>query len=557
MPEPSAEAPPPLAGATRRSGLLSATAVMAAGTGVSRVFGVVRVLLASAVFSQAGRRSDMFALATSIPNALYLLFAGGAVNQVLVPQIVRAIKNDPDGGEAYTNRVMTAFLLAIGALTVVVVAAAPLVTWVYVGDDWRTPENAAHYTSIFALTTLCLPQIFFYGAFFLGGQVLNARGVFGPMMWAPVANNVVQIGVLGLYAFLWGFKQSVGDPFTPSQVLLLGLGSGAALIVQTAVLIPFMRRIGFHYRPRFDLRGAGLGHTFAIAKWTLLFVAAAQLWYVILSRLASNGTAGNNGAGKMVYDNAYLIYVMPHSFVTISLGTALMSSLSVYAAQGQMADFAAELTHGIRLMSTVIIPAAVLFLAVGLPLTGLPPMWRDDGALTGWTLMALSLGLFPFSLAYLLQRAYFALEDNKSVFFQQLVITAVAIAGGTAAISFGHVGSAWVAPVLALANSVSYAVGLVWILIHSRHRIPSFRTGPILGHAVRVFAAIVPGACLAWLITSWQTRHLDGFAWDTAGLVAAIGVAGGVYLGLSKLLRLTEVSAAIGIVVRRLKPAKE
>jgi putative peptidoglycan lipid II flippase len=529
---------------------------MAAGTAVSRIFGVVRVLLASALFSQAGRRSDMFALATSIPNALYLLFAGGAVNQVLVPQIVRAVKHDRDGGRAYTNRIITAALLVVFALTFVLLVAAPLVAWVYVGDEWRTPELAAHYRSIFALMVLCLPQVFFYGVFFLGSQVLNARGAFGPMMWAPVVNNIVQIGVLGLYAALWGWRSDVGDPFTPPQTLLLGIGSLMGLVVQTAVLVPFLRRVGFRYRPRLDLRGSGLGHTFALAKWTLLYVATAQVWYIVLSRLATDATAGNNGAGKMVYDNAYLLYVMPHSLITISLGTALMSSLSAYAAQGDGAGFAGELTRGIRLMTTAIVPVAGLFLAVGLPLATLPPMWRADGALTGWTLMALSLGLFPFSLTYLIQRAYFALEDNKAIFFQQVVITAAAVLAGVAAIHLGRVPSVWVAPVLALANSASYAVGLVWLLRDARRRLPVFRSAPVLGHAARVALAALPAAGLAWLIAWWQTTRWSGLAWDTAGLLAAVSAFGGVYLGMSKLLRLTEVTDAVGVVVRRLRPAR-
>jgi putative peptidoglycan lipid II flippase len=530
---------------------------MASGTAVSRIFGLVRVLLAAAVFTQSSRHADIYSLAMTVPNALYLLFAGGAVNQVLVPQIVRAIKRDPDGGEAYTNRIMTAFLLIIAALTVVFVVGAPVITAIYAGAEWQATDLAPQYRSMVLLTTLCLPQVFFYGAFFLGSQVLNARGTFGPMMWAPVVNNIVQIGVLGLYAVLWGFRVDLGEPFSGSQILLLGLGSVVGLAIQTAVLFPFMRRVGFRYRPRFDLRHSGLGHTFSVTKWTLAFVGAAQVWYLVLTKLASGATAGGQGAGKTVYDTAYLIYVLPHSLVTISLATALMSSLSGYAARSQMDAFAEELTHGTRLMTTAILPVALLFVAIGLPLTEFPPMWREDGVFTGWTLIALSLGLFQFSLLYLLQRAYFALEDNRAIFFQQVVITAVAVASAYALVELGDVPPAWIAPVLALANSLSSTIGLVYLLIHARHRIPSFHSAPLLVHAGRVGLAALPGAALAWLIAWFQTSRWDGLAADTAGLVAAIGAAVGVYLGMSKLLRLSEVAHVIGLVTRRLKPAKE
>jgi putative peptidoglycan lipid II flippase len=84
--------------------LLNATAVMASGTMVSRVLGFGRAMLLAFVLGNGTRQAEMFNLATLIPNTLYMLFAGGALNTVLVPQIVRAIKNDRDGGQTYVNR---------------------------------------------------------------------------------------------------------------------------------------------------------------------------------------------------------------------------------------------------------------------------------------------------------------------------------------------------------------------------------------------------------------------------------------------------------------------
>ncbi|HSN10959.1 MAG TPA: lipid II flippase MurJ, partial [Propionibacteriaceae bacterium] len=122
--------------------LLSATAVMAAGTIVSRVLGLVRVVLAAYLLGAETRQADILSMATTVPNSLYILFAGGALNTVLVPQIVRAVKNDKDGGEAYTNRIMTAFLLVVAAVTVVLVVAAPVIAWIYSGSGWHSPAVA-------------------------------------------------------------------------------------------------------------------------------------------------------------------------------------------------------------------------------------------------------------------------------------------------------------------------------------------------------------------------------------------------------------------------------
>src|SRR5215210_634428 len=86
--------------------LISASAVMAAGTALSRVMGFFRLMLLVFLFGNATRQAEMFTIANTVPNSMYILLAGGVLNTVLVPQIVRAIRGDGDGGEAYTHRIM-------------------------------------------------------------------------------------------------------------------------------------------------------------------------------------------------------------------------------------------------------------------------------------------------------------------------------------------------------------------------------------------------------------------------------------------------------------------
>ena len=142
-----------------------------------------------------------------------------------------------------------------------------------------------------ALTYCTLPQIFFYGVYTILGQVLNARDQFGPMMWAPIANNVIGLAVLGLYLVAWGTGGDHSGAFTNEQTLLLGLGSTAGIAAQALVLIPFVRKVGFRFRPRFDLRGTGLGKTFQLAKWTLGFVLINQ---IVLMLVTPPGHLGNS-----------------------------------------------------------------------------------------------------------------------------------------------------------------------------------------------------------------------------------------------------------------------
>ena len=138
---------------------------------------------------------------------LYILLAGGVFNAVLVPQLVRAMKHDADGGEAYTNRIITLAGLFLAGMTAVLVLAAPLLMRLFLDDAFFAPELAAQRESVIDFARFCLPQIFFYGMFVLVGQVLNARGRFGPMMWAPIANNVISVAVLSSTSVVCGAAQ--------------------------------------------------------------------------------------------------------------------------------------------------------------------------------------------------------------------------------------------------------------------------------------------------------------------------------------------------------------
>ena len=236
----------------------------------------------------------MFNIANTVPNMLYILLAGGVVNAVLVPQLVRAMKNDPDGGAAYTNRIITLAVLflggrhgpARGGRTVADAAAS--------STRSSSPRASEQRESVIDFARYCLPQVFFYGMFVLVGQVLNARGRFGPMMWAPIANNVVSVAVLTTYLLTLGPARgtpssTVASPRAPRRCS--GIGSTLGIVVQFLVLLPYLSASGFTYRPRFDFRGTGLGHTFRLGVWTVLFVVVNQVAYTVVVRLASSGTA--------------------------------------------------------------------------------------------------------------------------------------------------------------------------------------------------------------------------------------------------------------------------
>lgn len=524
--------------------LVSASALMASGTLVSRALGLVRVMLVAFIFGNTTRQADMLALATMVPNSLYILFAGGALNTVLVPQIVRAIRNDPDGGEAYTNRIMTAFMLIVGAVAVLVTVGAPIVTGLYTSEAWRAPELADQYASMVMLTYLTLPQVFFYGSFFLLGQVLNARDTFGPMMWAPIANNVISILVMLLYVIVWGTGGDRGLAFTTGQLLVLGLGSTFGIAAQTLVLIPYLRRVGFKFRPRFDLKGTGLGHTFSLTKWTIGFVAVNQLALLIVTRLATSATAGGAGGGVDVYSKAHLIWILPHSLITVSLTTAMLPNASRLAAAADLKGVAAEATKTMRLALILLVPASVGFFSLAGPIASLlfgHGHGASGSAPVAWALMAFAVGLVPFTVQFVCLRTYYAMENTRTPFWLQVVI-----AGLNAALALLLV---WVvtdpglvAAALALSYSLAYVVGVLVSWRHLVRRVPDLDGGAMGMHALRLTLASAVGGAAAYYLSALIIGHLGSSVWtEVAAVVAGLAVLGVAYLAGGKLLKVREL----------------
>src|SRR4051794_13911728 len=239
----------------------------------------------------------------------------------------------------------------VAGLSCVLVIAAPVLMRLFLDGSFFAPELASERASMIAFARYCLPQVFFYGMFVLVGQVLNARRSFGPMMWAPIANNVISVFVIVLYLLTIGTasKAEQAGPYTSGAEALLGIGSTLGIAIQFLILVPYLKRSGFHYRSRFDFRHSGLGHTLRLAIWTVLFVVVNQVAYTVVVRLASGGTAaGSDGTGYTVYSNAFLLVMVPHSIITVSLATAVLPRLSGYAAAGDLRALAASVNATMR-----------------------------------------------------------------------------------------------------------------------------------------------------------------------------------------------------------------
>jgi putative peptidoglycan lipid II flippase len=542
---------------SRTSRLISASAIMAAGTLVSRVLGFGRLMLLVFLFGNGTRQAEMFTLANTIPNSMYILLAGGVLNTVLVPQIVRAIKGDADRGEAYTNRIMTVSLIALGLITIVLTLAVPWILSLYTASGWKSPKLTAQYDSMITLGYYCMPQVFFYGVYVLAGQVLNARDKFGPMMWAPIANNLVSISVLLTFLVVFG-RGNTGQAFSTGEELLLGVGSTLGIAMQAAVLVPFLRAAGYHYRPRFDFRRTGLGKTFRLAKWTLGFVLVNQLALVVINRLASGATVGGAGAGLAAYYNAYAVWILPHSLITVSLATAMLPAASRLAAARDLPGVADETTRAMRLAVTALLPAAVGFFALGLPIAEFVfgfGQGAKDAHFVGWALMALALGLVPFTVQYLCLRAFYALEDNRTTFFLQLIIAGTNVILGVSAVALLD-RPELVATGLAAAYAAAYAIGVAISFRLLGRKLPALDGRALLRFCARLLVAAAPAAAvgygICWALGMWsESKPARLLALVVAGVAAVL-----IFALLAHLLRIREVNQIVATLLRRDRAAR-
>jgi putative peptidoglycan lipid II flippase len=549
--------------------VLGSSAVMAAGTVVSRLSGFARSTLLAAALG-VSLHADVFNIANTIPNMLYILLAGGVFNAVLVPQLVRAMRNDADGGTAYTNRVITVAGVFLLVVTVVLVLATPLVMRVLLDPAYFSAQFDVQRESIIDLARYCLPQVFFYGMFVLVGQVLNARGSFGPMMWAPIANNVISVAVLVLYLLTVGPAQGSEQcgGYSSGAEALLGIGSTLGIAVQLLVLVPYLKRAGFTFRPRFDIRGSGLGHTFRLGVWTAMFVVVNQIAYTVVVRIASSGTIAGatghgatgcavtgQGTGYTVYSGAFLLAMVPHAIITVSLATAMLPRLSAYAADGDLRALGDSLSATLRSTYALVLPVVALLPIVAGDLASI--VWGYGASSATYTrfvttLSLFAIGLFFFTTHYLMLRGFYALEQTRRVFFIQCAVSATNIVAAVALTR--DIDPAQTAPRLVLAYAASYVVGAAVSYRQLSGQVGGLSGRRLVRFGARIGLVVAMSAGIAWLARQGIHHLLDGHDKLTVLVhLATIGLAGvGSYLVLARMVRLDEVTEVTSMLTGRL-----
>ncbi|WP_069769294.1 murein biosynthesis integral membrane protein MurJ [Streptomyces sp. LUP30] len=539
----------------RASGLLKSSAVMAAGTLVSRLTGFVRsALIVSAL--GVGLLGDTFQVAYQLPTMIYILTVGGGLNSVFVPQLVRAMKEDEDGGEAFANRLLTLVMVALGLLTVAAIAAAPVL--IRLLSDSVASDPAANQVGI-TFVRYFLPSIFFMGVHVVMGQVLNARGKFGAMMWTPVLNNIVIIVTLGMFIWVYGTSADSGMKVTtipPQGERLLGVGVLLGLVVQALAMIPYLRETGFRLRLRFDWRGHGLGKAATLAKWTVLFVLANQAGALVVTQLSTSAGKASpvDGTGFAAYANAQLIWGLPQAIITVSLMAALLPRISRSAAESDTGAVRDDISQGLRTTAVAIVPIAFGFLALGIPMCTLifGSSGTSEATNMGFMLMAFGLGLIPYSVQYVVLRAFYAYEDTRTPFYNTVIVATVNATAS--AVCYFVLPARWAVVGMAASYGLAYTIGVGVAWNRLRKRLDGDLDG---SHVLRTYArlciASVPAALIGGAACYGIGHSLgQGVLGSFAALLAGGALLLGVFFVAARRMRIEELNSLVGMVRGRL-----
>ena len=534
--------------------LFRASGIMAIGTILSRITGFVRALLAVAVLGTA-LLADTFNVANTMPNILYNLLVGGALTAIFVPQLVRSFE-DQDGGHGFASRLVTTISLILLVLVAVGVIFAPALVRLY-APEFSTPGFETEQEIAVAFTRYCLPQIFFLGLFTMLGQVANARGSFAPLMWAPIANNLVVIVVFA--AVLITERSLALGTITDLQVQILGWGTTLGVVVQALILIPVVKRSGIHIRPMFGL--GGLGKSFGLAGWTLIYVLISQLGYLVTVNVATSAAVRSaqagiaTGVGFTPFTSAYYIMLLPYSIVTISIVTALLPHLSRLAIAKNVEEVRKQLIRAIRMVAVVTVPSSVALLLFGPLMTqslylGIS---LEDARYIGFVLSALSIGLVAFSINLILIRGFNAFEDTKTQVLSILIINIISVA--LSYVFLETLDSYWVTVGLGLAFSVSYIIGLFITIFLLKKHIGRLQVGDFAAqHGLLLVASLVG------MLPFFAIAFYFDWAYDDASLalrairllfiLAGSGIA---YLFIARALKVSEVSGLKGFAAATLR----
>ena len=505
--------------------LARSSAVVAVGTGLSRLTGFLRVAVVAWAIG-ASALAEAYNLANNTPNLLYDLVLGGVLSATLVPVVIDAFdRDDKKGIEAITSVVTVLLLLA----TVIAVAISPIIIWLYnLGADQQQADTQRDVAV--PLLMLFAPQILFYGLTAVATAFLNAKRKFAAAAFAPVVNNVVVIALfIGIVSWIGSGNVTFDEVASNTSLLLvMGLGTTLGIAAMAAVLWPALKRARIPLGWNLDFRHPSVVAIAKLSGWTFGYVITNLITYAIFQILAN----GNDGV--TIYAYAWIFFQVPYGLWTVSVMTAYTPELAQLHSQGSREQLSEKFSAGLRLIFVVVLPATVLMALLSQQIVDVVLQHGQFDAAsadtTGNTLAALVIGLPAFSLFLYVARGFTSQKDTRTPFILNVAQSVIAIALAFLLVrEFGVVG-------IAAAGTIGYVVlSLIAIGVLDR------RIGAIFAKRTRetLLKIVIASALLAGVVFVLRqlTNDLPSlFVLAVCGVVGTI-----VYFVALHLLHVNEV----------------
>jgi putative peptidoglycan lipid II flippase len=519
------------------SGLLRSNVVVASGTAISRITGLLRLIVLGYVLGQTAL-SDAYLIANETPNIVYDLLLGGLLSATLVPLFSTFVETDDDDA---TNVILTVSVALMAALTIVAVLAAPLIFGLYSVNVAEGVDPELYRRVGTTLARIFLIQIFFYGLVGLANAFLNSRRRFFAAAWSPILPNLIII------AFLLSLPNPGAADWQLEQVLsddrlrwTLGLGATVGIASMAAVLVPAMFATGFRFRPRFEFRHPAVRKLVSLSLWTFGFVVANQVALLVVRNLAEPGSSDASA-----YINAFTFFVLPHGLLAVSIATTFQPEMSRSVARRDRAGFVEQASLGVRMTALLTIPAGVGIFVLRQPIIGAllqrGEFNADDADAAQRALAGLALGLGAFSIYMFVLRGFYAHKDTRTPFVINVVENSLNIVLAFVLVDrYGVLG-------LGLAFALAYLISSVWAMQILSYKVPGFSVRAILRSLAPMVLAAVVMAEVVWLVTQQVGGNTGAEAMVRLLVGGTVGII--AYGGVLWILRVPELDA----VRRRLR----
>ena len=393
--EPPAPAPPGGGGVARN------TAIFSIATGLSRIAGLAREVVAASFFGTSGPASA-YTLASQVPNLVSNLFANAALSAAFVPVFTDLLQQ---GRRKEALRLASTLfwimLIVLGALTAFFILAAGVIMPLFTGPTFNAHLN----TLTVGLSQILFPVVLILGLNGLLVGVLQSYDHFTIPAISPAVWNVVILVLLVILRphFHGGYEH--GEQLYAYAIAIL-----VATLVMLLMAVGALGRIDFRLQFSIDWHDPRIRQVF-----TLMLPVTIGLGIVNLDQVINSvfGTLVSKEAPRAI-DNAFRIYMLPQGMFSVAVATVLFPTLSRMAARRDAAAMRRAVGIGMRQINLLLIPAAAFMIVLPTPIVRLV-FQRGHFNAQSTHLVSIALFWFAFSLPFgglnlLLTRTFFALQ---------------------------------------------------------------------------------------------------------------------------------------------------